>query len=397
VELWGRLTTLLLRLIEQYDDQAIFIILFIEETGFPLPLPGDVAMILAGIRVAQGEMNLVWALFLLELASLLGASILFWVSARGGRPLLYRFGRYIHLDRAKLDRAEVWIQKYQGRAVVVGRITPGLRNITVIASGVFGVPYRVFVPAYLVGSFVYLLFFVMLGIWVGPSAIDWIQGPRISLRVILTITLFFGLGAFLVVMYRRTAPVRHLARQPAPEARKIETALMAGFLATLEMGTGVNVLLYLLNALGIRWPERTLVLFLDKAAAQYADGNFIQFVASLALFTFLGGLVWAVIYAHVAPRLPAAPSWLRGLLFSLLPLAFSTLVWLPLLGAGFLGLGLGVGLLPFIAEVFRNALFGVGLGASYALLRAARQLPARAVPAGPTDPGDPADLPAAAG
>jgi membrane protein DedA with SNARE-associated domain len=62
VELWGRMAELMLRLIDQYDDQAIFLWVFIEETGFPLPLPGDLAMLLAGYRVAQGKMGPIWAL-----------------------------------------------------------------------------------------------------------------------------------------------------------------------------------------------------------------------------------------------------------------------------------------------------------------------------------------------
>ena len=51
---------------------------------------------------------------------------------------------------------------------------------------------------------------------------------------------------------------------------------------------------------------------------------------------------------------------------------------LPVLGAGPLGLGLEAGLIPLAGEALRNALYGVGLAASYSLLRIARQRPARA-------------------
>ena len=120
-------------------------------TGFPLPLPGDMAMLIAGYRAAQGEMNPFWALALLEAATLIGGSILYWLGVRGGRPLLYRYGRFIHLDRARLDRAEDWIRQRGAQAIVLGRIVPGLRNVTVIAAGVFGVPYRTFLPAFALG------------------------------------------------------------------------------------------------------------------------------------------------------------------------------------------------------------------------------------------------------
>jgi hypothetical protein len=103
--------------------------------------------------------------------------------------------------------------------------------------------------------------------------------------------------------------------------------------------------------------------------------------ALLLAIVLFGGLVWGVVYSHLAVPLLRIPAWLRGLTFSTLPLAFSTLVLMPLLGAGPLGLGLGVGLLPFAGEAVRNALFGVGLAASYSLFRVARQRPARATPA----------------
>ena len=57
VDLWGRMAELMLQLVDEYDDLTIFLWLFIEETGFPLPLPGDLAILLAGYRVSQGMMN----------------------------------------------------------------------------------------------------------------------------------------------------------------------------------------------------------------------------------------------------------------------------------------------------------------------------------------------------
>lgn len=378
MELWGRLSELLLRLIDQYDDQAIFLLVFIEESGLPLPLPGDLVMMLAGYRVALGQMHLLWTLFLLEAATLLGASILYWLAVRGGRPLLYRYGRYIHFDRAKLDRAEAWVQRRGAVAIILGRIIPGLRIPTALAAGVFGVPYRAFLPALGAGAFLYIAFFVLLGMWVGPHALEAVEGLRLSVRALLTLTGFLGLSGFLLVMYRRAAPVRRLEREPAPEVRRIETSALAGFLATLEMGLGVDVMLYLLSALGVTGPERALLQALDLAARRSPDGNVVRSVALLLVTVFLSGFVWAVVYSHVAVPLLRSPPWSRGLLFSALPLAFSTLVLMPLLGAGLLGLGLGQGLLPFAGEVVRNLLFGAGLAASYSLLRVARQRPARA-------------------
>ena len=381
MEIWERAAELMLRLIDRYDNQTVFLWLLIEDTGFPLPLPGDMAMLLAGYRVAQGHMHPVWALALLEVATLIGGSALFWLGARGGRPLLYRYGRFVRMDRTKLDRAETWLQGREFLAIVLGRVTPGLRNVTVIAAGVFGVPYRTFLPAFALGSFLYIAFFFGLGVWVGPTAIAALALPRMSVRLVATLLGCLGLGAFLVIMYRHSAIARRVEREPAGEVRKIETSALAGFLATIEMVLGTNVLLYALGTAGLGAPERALLHFLDQAVGRHTAGQELGSAALLLAIVLFGGLAWGVVYSHLAVPLLRIPPWLRGLTFSTLPLAFSTLVLMPLLGAGPLGLGLGAGLLPFAGEAVRNALFGVGLAASYSLFRVARQRPARAAPA----------------
>lgn len=378
MDLWERVTELFLRLIDEYDDLAIFLWLLIEETGCPTPLPGDLAVLLAGYRVAQGTMNPLWALILLEVATLLGGSALYWLGARGGRPLLQRYGRYVRLDRARLDRAEALLKRRPFLAIVVGRATPGLRNLTVLAAGVFGVPYWTFLPAFALGSFVYIAFFFVLGMWVGPQALEMIGAVRVSVRLVVTTILFIGLGTFLTVMYRRAALVRHLEREPAPEIRKLETSVMAGLLATLLMGMGLNVLFYLFAIVGVGPPEEALRQFFEQGATRFADGHDVRFAVLVVTIVFASELIWAVVYSHLPPALLRITPWLRGLAFSVLPLSFSALVLLPTLGAGPLGLHLEAGLVPLVGEALRNVLYAVGLATSYSLLRVARQRPARA-------------------
>ncbi|HET9016631.1 MAG TPA: DUF6789 family protein [Thermomicrobiaceae bacterium] len=80
---------------------------------------------------------------------------------------------------------------------------------------------------------------------------------------------------------------------------------------------------------------------------------------------FVAGILWALVYAAVVePRLHG-PGWRRGLLFAALPWAFSLLVFLPLAGAGILGLGLGAGPLPIIGNVVLHVVYGLTLGAVY--------------------------------
>jgi membrane protein DedA with SNARE-associated domain len=386
---WERIAVLLFGLLDRYAYLMMFLVVLLEEAGVPLHIPADLVMVVAGTRIADGRMSLPLTLLLLEGATLLGASLLYWFAARGGRPLLMRYGRYIHLNHQRLDQAERWVQRRGALAVVIGRITPGLRIPSVIAAGAFGVPYREFVPALALGSSLYIVFWVSIGYFFGMQALDLLHSVRLPIRALLSLLGFVGLGGFLVVAYRRSGSVRRLPRVPADEPRRLELSVLAGVIAMLEMGLGTNAMLYLLSLLGFKEPERELVGLAILGAARYFEGDLFQFSVALTALLLLGGIAWAIIYTHMFEQLLPWPAWLAGLLFSLLPLLVSLTILLPALGAGWFGLGLGAGPIPLIGEALRNALFGVGLGTSYALIYAARQPPARALPVQAPDASPP--------
>ena len=80
---------------------------------------------------------------------------------------------------------------------------------------------------------------------------------------------------------------------------------------------------------------------------------------------FVIGIGWALLYAAVAePRL-RGPSWRRGVAFSLAPWLLSVLVFLPAVGGGLLGFGLGAGPLPIIGNLIVHLVYGVTLGTVY--------------------------------
>jgi membrane protein DedA with SNARE-associated domain len=383
MELWGRLAEAALRLIDRYDTLAIVLLIFVEEAGVPLPLPGDIVMMLAGYRVAQGQMSLLPLLLSLELATVLGASILYWLGRRGGRPLVERYGRFVHLDAGRVAWLEGWIKQRGAMAVFLGRVIPGPRIPTALLAGVFGVPFRTFLPAVAAGAFVYVGILVALGYYLGPQAIELILGPLFSLRAVLTIVTFVLLGGFVVTLYRRVSRVEPLSQNPEREPGWAETAAMAGVVATVEMAMGINLVLYALGAAGTLLPEVILLRFIQEAAIR-RGGSTPDTIVLLFLLVIVGHVGYALLYARWGVRLLPGPMWLEGLLFAILPFAVSVLFLLPLLGAGPLGLALGAGLVPAGGELLRNALFGLGLGTTHALIRRARTarrpLPAAASP-----------------
>src|SRR4030095_872499 len=118
----------------EHELPGLFLFLLIEEMGVPLLIPGDTLIIVAGARDRTvGSAILVIGASALAVA--LGSSILYELMRRGGRPLLDRYGRYLHLNPARVAQLERQFQRHGALAIVVGRLVPGFRTPTTIMAG----------------------------------------------------------------------------------------------------------------------------------------------------------------------------------------------------------------------------------------------------------------------
>src|SRR5947207_10694293 len=99
------------------------------------------------------------AYVVLALAGTLGylvGSLVGWaIGLYGGRPLLERRGRWLHVSPAKLDRAERWFDRWDDLAVLIGRVTPVIRSFISIPAGIFRMPFWRYTVLTLLGSAVW--------------------------------------------------------------------------------------------------------------------------------------------------------------------------------------------------------------------------------------------------
>lgn len=161
----------LYELLRQNDEKALFLLLLVEEAGVPLPAPGDVVIMLAGYRASLGDMDLWEAGLAVTLAVQMGSTILYLISRKLGHGLLFKYGKYIHLNQARLKRVEGWIQRRGPIMVLVGRLTPGLRTPTSVVAGVFGVPFHQFLFFTTLSAIIWSVFWLLLGYFFGKSLI----------------------------------------------------------------------------------------------------------------------------------------------------------------------------------------------------------------------------------
>jgi membrane protein DedA with SNARE-associated domain len=97
------------------------------------------------------------------LGYLLGSLIGWQIGRRGGRPLLERHGRRLHLDPADLERSERWFERFGGWAVFLGRLTPLVRSFISIPAGVLRSPLAPYAALTLAGSAIWCFGFAAAG------------------------------------------------------------------------------------------------------------------------------------------------------------------------------------------------------------------------------------------
>lgn len=215
----GQLAQTLEHFLATYGYLAIFVLMFVEEAGLPLPLPNEVALMYAGYLASQGKLDANLAGLAATLGAAGGSSLLYLLARRGGRPLLRRYGRFLHLNERKLDNAERWVARFGLLSVPIARLTPGLRIYTTVIAGVLRVPLKVVFAAVVGASLVWSFFWIHLGRLLGDN---WEAGARAFERagrwgtgLVILLVILVLLGRWLYTRIRR-APRRPVTREPVP-------------------------------------------------------------------------------------------------------------------------------------------------------------------------------------
>jgi membrane protein DedA with SNARE-associated domain len=93
-----------------------------------------------------------------------------WLVGRfGGRELLERRGRWLHITPERLDRADAWFDRWDRPGVLIGTMTPVVRSFVAIPAGIFEMPLAPFLGLTLVGSTLWSFAFVGIGYGLGAS------------------------------------------------------------------------------------------------------------------------------------------------------------------------------------------------------------------------------------
>jgi membrane protein DedA with SNARE-associated domain len=193
----------LLILFHAYELPTLFIATLIEESGIPFPIPADTLLVLAGSQFSGNLQHAILVIAVSSLAVFIGSSILFFIMHRGGRPLLAKYGHYLHLKESHLESMEGWFVRYGRWTIIVARLIPGLRIVATVIAGISGMSYADYVPAAIIAAIVWSIAYYALGAVLGRelpivrvAIVDLVvRSPRWAVELVSVLVLLAVLAA----------------------------------------------------------------------------------------------------------------------------------------------------------------------------------------------------------
>lgn len=144
---------------------SAFIISVISTLGYPgilllmaiesacIPLPSEIILPFSGYLVYTGRFNLWWVATMGALGCNVGSIVAYYVGAKGGRPLLLRYGKYLLISHREIEMADRWFARYGQWTVFFSRLLPVIRTFIALPAGVARMDFWKFNLYTFLGSF----------------------------------------------------------------------------------------------------------------------------------------------------------------------------------------------------------------------------------------------------
>jgi membrane-associated protein len=223
-------------------------LLFVEEVGIPLPIPGELTLLAAGLLIATGGLD-PWLFVPLSIASCLAGSLTgySWARLVGEHGLRAAAAKFHQTKR--LERVTARLQKAGPREIAISRLVPGLRVYTTLVAGAGGVDRQTFLIGIAPATVVWVIVFLVIGVVAGVPAerfLGQLQGLVLQGGILILI----GVGSYLGI---RRVPEHSIAASTriSPKLRAVLAAgvdmamigaVVAGVLAIVRPLTPVGEL-----------------------------------------------------------------------------------------------------------------------------------------------------------
>lgn len=184
-----------LSIMEKLGYLGIAFLMFLDNV-FP-PIPSEIIMPSAGYTASKGELTLIGVIMAGSAGSILAAMLLYWIGRKVPQPrlvrLIERYGKYLRIQVADLDKALDWFNKHGHRIVFFGRMIPAVRSLISIPAGMSRMPFSKFMLYSTAGTVIWTSFLAYLGFHFSQNqALMSLIMQRISSIILLIVMVYIA-------------------------------------------------------------------------------------------------------------------------------------------------------------------------------------------------------------
>lgn len=177
---------------------AILGLILVKEAGVPIPVPGDLVVIGAGVAAGRGDLDPGVALIAIVIASICGGIVQYGLLRSVARPALLGLLRRLG-SAERVDRQTERLRRGGARSVAVARSTPGVRIVAIAASALAGIPAAAFIAGLAIGNALFISVHFALGYLVGEPVVAAVGGALGPLAIAaVALAVIGGAGWYLL-------------------------------------------------------------------------------------------------------------------------------------------------------------------------------------------------------
>jgi membrane protein DedA with SNARE-associated domain len=155
-------------LVRDYGLFILFLLIAMESAG--IPLPGETALVAAGVLASQGDMSIVAVIAVAAVAAILGDNVGYWAGRLGGRKLLQRWNFLERHAARVLPWSERFFKRHGGKTIFLARFIAVLRVTAAWLAGISKMHWWLFFLWNAAGGIVWAVSVGLVAYYAGHAA-----------------------------------------------------------------------------------------------------------------------------------------------------------------------------------------------------------------------------------
>ncbi len=165
-------------------------------------IEGPILAMLFGVLIKLGYFSFLPIYVALMLGDLFGDTAWYLVGRRFGYGFVGKFGKYINVDKYKIEKLDKVFHKYKHYILFISKISNGfgLSLVTLITAGMVRIPFWKYLSVNLVGQFIWSGLLISIGYFFSNLYIQvdtWMSRVGVIILFLFVIYLFLQYGKYI--------------------------------------------------------------------------------------------------------------------------------------------------------------------------------------------------------